>query len=168
MTDKCFKKCVGKPGSTLDNSEQVFALNAYFNVYLRKYPNSSPSFRFLRNASPCAWIATWTRGTRSRALTIPDYREKEHAFDVQTVASISSVSLESSGRDAEPPRQVHGHSNLKTTAEGCRRNQVLGFKLYMDILNFIFKALNTMRMIYICHEIHMMVVMGRLILACYV
>ncbi|KAK2835507.1 hypothetical protein Q5P01_015991 [Channa striata] len=22
MTDKCFKKCVGKPGSTLDNSEQ--------------------------------------------------------------------------------------------------------------------------------------------------
>uniref|UniRef100_A0A3B1JPV0 Mitochondrial import inner membrane translocase subunit n=1 Tax=Astyanax mexicanus TaxID=7994 RepID=A0A3B1JPV0_ASTMX len=23
MTDKCFKKCIGKPGSTLDNSEQV-------------------------------------------------------------------------------------------------------------------------------------------------
>ncbi|XP_061883456.1 mitochondrial import inner membrane translocase subunit Tim13 [Entelurus aequoreus] len=22
MTDKCFKKCIGKPGSTLDNSEQ--------------------------------------------------------------------------------------------------------------------------------------------------
>ncbi|XP_039620528.1 mitochondrial import inner membrane translocase subunit Tim13 [Polypterus senegalus] len=22
MTDKCFKKCVGKPGSSLDNSEQ--------------------------------------------------------------------------------------------------------------------------------------------------
>lgn len=23
MTEKCFKKCIGKPGSTLDNSEQV-------------------------------------------------------------------------------------------------------------------------------------------------
>lgn len=23
MTDKCFKKCIGKPGSSLDNSEQV-------------------------------------------------------------------------------------------------------------------------------------------------
>lgn len=23
MTDKCFKKCIGKPGGTLDNSEQV-------------------------------------------------------------------------------------------------------------------------------------------------
>lgn len=23
MTDKCFRKCIGKPGGSLDNSEQV-------------------------------------------------------------------------------------------------------------------------------------------------
>uniref|UniRef100_A0A3Q4HIL0 Mitochondrial import inner membrane translocase subunit n=1 Tax=Neolamprologus brichardi TaxID=32507 RepID=A0A3Q4HIL0_NEOBR len=26
MTDKCFKKCIGKPGSTLDNSEQCLLM----------------------------------------------------------------------------------------------------------------------------------------------
>uniref|UniRef100_A0A8C7G287 Mitochondrial import inner membrane translocase subunit n=2 Tax=Oncorhynchus TaxID=8016 RepID=A0A8C7G287_ONCKI len=30
MTDKCFKKCIGKPGGTLDNSEQVTVMPVYF------------------------------------------------------------------------------------------------------------------------------------------
>ncbi|XP_026941501.1 mitochondrial import inner membrane translocase subunit Tim13 isoform X3 [Globicephala melas] len=24
MTDKCFRKCIGKPGGSLDNSEQIY------------------------------------------------------------------------------------------------------------------------------------------------
>lgn len=38
MTDKCFKKCIGKPGSTLDNSEQVEASLPFtaIHVTLRK------------------------------------------------------------------------------------------------------------------------------------
>ncbi|XP_033004829.1 LOW QUALITY PROTEIN: mitochondrial import inner membrane translocase subunit Tim13-like [Lacerta agilis] len=43
MTDKCFRKCVGKPGSSLDNSEQkcvAMGMDWYmdaWNTVLRAY-----------------------------------------------------------------------------------------------------------------------------------
>ncbi|XP_037530605.1 mitochondrial import inner membrane translocase subunit Tim13-like [Nematolebias whitei] len=36
MTDKCFKKCIGKPGSSLDNSEQkciVMCMDRYMDAW---------------------------------------------------------------------------------------------------------------------------------------
>ncbi|KAF5280984.1 hypothetical protein FQA39_LY05189 [Lamprigera yunnana] len=34
MTEKCFKKCIGKPGTSLDNSEQVgVCLVNYMHFY---------------------------------------------------------------------------------------------------------------------------------------
>lgn len=32
MTDKCFKKCIGKPGSSLDNSEQVCTIMTFITI----------------------------------------------------------------------------------------------------------------------------------------
>lgn len=32
MTDKCFKKCIGKPGSSLDNSEQVSIIMTFITI----------------------------------------------------------------------------------------------------------------------------------------
>lgn len=32
MTDKCFKKCIGKPGSSLDNSEQVCTIATFIII----------------------------------------------------------------------------------------------------------------------------------------
>ncbi|XP_077441022.1 mitochondrial import inner membrane translocase subunit Tim13 [Vanacampus margaritifer] len=40
MTDKCFKKCIGKPGSTLDNSEQkciAMCMDRYMDAWNTVY-----------------------------------------------------------------------------------------------------------------------------------
>lgn len=37
MTEKCFKKCVGKPGTSLDNSEQVIAQNYLLTYWSLKF-----------------------------------------------------------------------------------------------------------------------------------
>lgn len=36
MTEKCFKKCISKPGTSLDSSEQVsiYNVNIELNVYM--------------------------------------------------------------------------------------------------------------------------------------
>lgn len=65
MTEKCFKKCVGKPGQDLDSSEQVRGRGVAGNMIAVRYHG----FVFLcflhRNASPCAWTGLWTPGMLS-------------------------------------------------------------------------------------------------------
>lgn len=60
MTDKCFKKCIGKPGSSLDNSEQkciAMCMDRYmdaWNTVSRTY-NS----RLQRERARMWWSSTW-------------------------------------------------------------------------------------------------------------
>lgn len=73
MTEKCFKKCISKPGSVLDTSEQV---NFLFFCFLVKQKNKKQFF-FSRNVLPCVWIDLWTRGILFQELMVRDYSEKD-------------------------------------------------------------------------------------------
>ncbi|KAJ3598876.1 hypothetical protein NHX12_032839 [Muraenolepis orangiensis] len=50
MTDKCFKKCIGKPGSSLDNSEQVCWTIHVIKMYCDVY---GPVYGYLEYRVPC-------------------------------------------------------------------------------------------------------------------
>ncbi len=95
MTDKCFKKCIGKPGNTLDNSEQVgvtLPMPLSMFIWEKKYLNPSVPLLFVpRNALPCVWTDIWTHGTRSPVHIIPDYKGKGHVSDVQMTVGTTSV-----------------------------------------------------------------------------
>lgn len=53
MTEKCFKKCISKPGTSLDSSEQVG------DYYFFK----TDLFLFVcRNVLRCVWIDIWIPG----------------------------------------------------------------------------------------------------------
>lgn len=54
MTEKCFKKCVSKPGTSLDNSEQVSTKLTVIILNTRK--------NIFRNVLQCVWIDIWTHG----------------------------------------------------------------------------------------------------------
>lgn len=116
MTDKCFRKCIGKPGGSLDNSEQVRrpgdpggargagsraagsgglgACAPWRREASARAPECGSGLPRMRrrgpwggararatltqpgapsspcrNASPCAWTATWTPGTPCPAPT---------------------------------------------------------------------------------------------------
>lgn len=79
MTEKCFRKCVSKPGSSLDNSEQVIIL---FHK-CSKRGSQICSFCLYRSASPCAWTGTWTPGTLSQELTATESPEKGGRCDLR-------------------------------------------------------------------------------------
>lgn len=54
MTEKCFKKCISKPGTTLDSSEQVHLLNVKIQKFVFQ--------QSFRNVLLCVWIDTWIHG----------------------------------------------------------------------------------------------------------
>lgn len=64
MTDKCFRKCIGKPGGALDNSEQVSAVGGTRGPASLPTAASAEGSLSRRSASPCAWTGIWTPGTR--------------------------------------------------------------------------------------------------------
>lgn len=74
MTTKCFKKCIGKPGTSLDSSEQVSTLSDAWPVfkYLKLTFNAN-AFVTTRNVYPCVWIVSWTHGTLSPEPTARGY-----------------------------------------------------------------------------------------------
>lgn len=54
MTEKCFKKCISKPGTSLDASEQVSKYQ--LTIFYKNYTNIS------RNVLQCVWTDIWTPG----------------------------------------------------------------------------------------------------------
>lgn len=74
MTTKCFKKCIGKPGTSLDSSEQVRTLSD-LNSVSKDLRLSYNAYVFVstRNVYPCVWIVSWTHGILSPEPTARGY-----------------------------------------------------------------------------------------------
>uniref|UniRef100_UPI00358F0AE2 mitochondrial import inner membrane translocase subunit Tim13 isoform X2 n=1 Tax=Myxine glutinosa TaxID=7769 RepID=UPI00358F0AE2 len=99
VTDKCFKKCIGKPGTSLDNTEQIslsFAKRMHHHRHPEQTTNSFPTAHAClsddansRNASQCAWTGTWTRGTPCHVRTARACKGKGLGCDGSESAPLS-------------------------------------------------------------------------------
>lgn len=68
MTEKCFKKCISKPGTSLDSSEQVQGLPLFYIIHI--------GYVSFRNVLLCAWTDIWTPGISFRKRTACESRGK--------------------------------------------------------------------------------------------
>uniref|UniRef100_A0A8C3X7T8 Mitochondrial import inner membrane translocase subunit n=1 Tax=Catagonus wagneri TaxID=51154 RepID=A0A8C3X7T8_9CETA len=57
MTDKCFRKCIGKPGGSLDNSEQTISRGRCNNSSCLFGLDALPSRGRGRVSSPWMWVS---------------------------------------------------------------------------------------------------------------